>query len=313
MNSSRGRKIKFVPKAVDECTLCHKSSVLLAKFETLGEKEKEYIIQHYGKALPANSLICKSHYMEAKRKHSDSNHTPKWAQQITTQAQSANTVQVTCVHPQCLDTNKLITPSFEALDNLKAAMQIDVDPNQPFVLCPSHYHKLYRQFKLLPCAGCGLCPKRESFNRHCPDANMINYILRENAGFNDVNISDSDTICINCYKSHLAIIKSVESESMNPESLLEDLISVWELKYLDDNNDNVTRSLLFVVLYIAREFVNQRAVLLPHVSKMFCQAYDSENTDMNIQLEVSEGTTTFTSKWLLNQLLVYFQDHMKYK
>lgn len=51
--------------------MCHKSSVHLVKFETLGETEKEYIIQHYGKELPLNSLICKSHYMEAKRKYSD--------------------------------------------------------------------------------------------------------------------------------------------------------------------------------------------------------------------------------------------------
>ena len=102
---------------------------------------------------------------------------------------------------------------------------------------------------------------------------------------------------------------------MNPENLqaLENLISIWELKYLDESNDNVTRSLLSVVLYIAGEFVNQRAVLLPHASKMFCQAYGPESIDMNIQLKVSESTFLFTSKWLLNQLIVHFQDHMKYK
>ena len=99
---------------------------------------------------------------------------------------------------------------------------------------------------------------------------------------------------------------------MNPENLqaLENLISIWEL---DESNDSVTRPLLSVVLYIAGEFVSQRVVLLPPASKMFCQAYDPENIDMNIQLEVSEGTILFTSKWLLNQLIVHFQDHMKYK
>ena len=103
--------------------------------------------------------------------------------------------------------------------------------------------------------------QEESFSRHCPDTVLINYTLRENAGFSDVNLTESDTICINCYKSHLAI-KKAENESMNPENpnALEDLVSLWELKYLDENN--VTRSLLFVVLHVAREFINQRAVLL---------------------------------------------------
>ena len=252
--------------------------------------------------------------MEAKRKSSDSNHTPKWAQLTSVQAQAANENLAKCVYPQCSESNKLITPSFDAIDNLKAAMQVDVDPDQPFVLCPSHYHKLYRCFKLLPCAGCGLNPRRESFSRHCPDTVLINYTLRENAGFSDVNLTESDTICINCYKSHLAIIEA-ENVSMNPENpnALEDLVSLWELKYLDENNDDITRSLLFVVLHVAREFINQRAVLLPHMSKMFCQAYDPESIDMNIRLEVNEGTISFTSKWLLNQLIVHFQDHMKYK
>ena len=35
---------------------------------------------------------------------------------------------------QCTETNKLTTPSLEALDNLKAALQVDVDPDQPFVV-----------------------------------------------------------------------------------------------------------------------------------------------------------------------------------
>lgn len=96
MNNSRGRKNKSLLKAADECTLCRKSSVHLVNFEALGEKEKEYIIKHHGKELPSNSLICKAHYMEAKRKYSDGNHIPKWAQQA---AQAANVKLATCLSP----------------------------------------------------------------------------------------------------------------------------------------------------------------------------------------------------------------------
>ena len=71
-----------------------------------------------------------------------------------------------CIH-SAQKVTKLITPSFEAIDNLKAAIQVDVDPDQPFMLCPSHYHKLYRRFKLLPCAGCGLNPRRDHMKYKC--------------------------------------------------------------------------------------------------------------------------------------------------
>ena len=101
--------------------------------------------------------------------------------------------------PQCSDSHKLITPSFEALENLKTALPLKVNPDQPMVLCSSYYHKLYRQFKVPPCAGCGATPKRGTcFNRHSPDPITISQVLSDNAGFNDVNLSESDHICFNC-------------------------------------------------------------------------------------------------------------------
>ena len=102
------------------------------------------------------------------------------------------------VYTQCSDSHKLITPSFEALENLKA-LPVKVNPGQPIVLCPSHHHKLY--FKAPPCAGCGTTPKRATcFNRHSPVPITISQVLRDNAAFNDVNLSESDFICFNCYK-----------------------------------------------------------------------------------------------------------------
>ena len=83
--------------AATKCTLCRKSSIHLVNFEALGEKEKEYIIHQHSKELPPNSLICKAHYMEAKRKSSDSNHTPKWAQLTSVQAQAATENLAKCV------------------------------------------------------------------------------------------------------------------------------------------------------------------------------------------------------------------------
>ena len=245
--------------------------------------------------------------MEAKRRLSD----PKRTKLDVTP--STEPSPITCAYPQCSDTHRLITPSFEAADNIKAALPVEANQDQPFVLCPSHYHKLYRHFRVSPCAGCGATPKRGAcFIRHSPDPVFISRVMSENAGF-DVNLCEKDNICLNCYKSHLIIIKAAENERSNPENFLEELIPIWEFKYADAETDKVTRTLLHVVLYIAREFVSQRAVLLPNISRMFCQEYDQENIASDLHLEVSEGTITFTSKWLLSQLILHFQDHIKYK
>lgn len=61
--------------------------------------------------------------------------------------------------------------------------------------------------------------------------------------------------------------------------------------------------------YVANEFENQRAVLLPHVSKIFLRAYH-ELTDCEGQEQLLEGTVKFTSRWLLKQQTVHLHSHM---
>ena len=299
MTSTSRRKKSFSLSATEHaCTLCGKYSVHQVQFQNLRDKER-YLLPHH--------RLCKAHYVEAKRRLSD----PKRTKLDVTP--STEPSPITCAYPQCSDTHRLITPSFEAADNIKAALPVEANQDQPFVLCPSHYHKFYRHFRVSPCAGCGATPKRGAcFNRHSPDPVFISRVMSENVGF-DVNLCEKYNICLNCYKSHLIIIKAAENERSNPENFLEELIPIWEFKYADAETDKVTRTLLHVVLYIAREFVSQRAVLLPNISKMFCQEYDQENIASDLHLEVSEGTITFTSKWLLSQLILHFQDHIKYK
>ena len=316
-SSSRRRENVSQTLCVKEhgCTLCGKYSVHQIQFQSLCEKERSYITQHYGEELPPNSRVCKAHHIEAKRRLSSgtSNDRPKWVKQAVSQTAEPKPITGMCAYPQCLDTQKLIAPSFEAMSVIKAALPVQTNIDQPFVLCPSHYLKLYKHFKVSSCAGCGATPKKGTcFNRHSPDPIFISRIMSENAGF-EVNLNQNYYICLNCYKSHIAMIKSIENKGSNPENVLEDLIPIWEYKYADEETDKVTHTLLHVVLYITREFLSQRAVLLPSVSKLFRQEYDQENTASNLYLEVNEGTITFTSKWLLGQFILYFQYHIKYK
>ena len=126
----------------------------------------------------------------------------------------------------------------------------------------------------------------------------------------EFQISGTDYICFNCYKSHIAIIKSLEG----PDSSLNDLITIWQHK-LTEENDRVTQCLLHTIIYVADEINNCRAVLLPYASKAFLEAYcessDNEN-DVPI-LECTEGTVKFSSSWLLKQLLTHLHSHMEHK
>ena len=171
---------------------------------------------------------------------------------------------------------------------------------------------LYRYFNCpTTCASCGIRPKSGTqFTRHSPNATLVNELLHKGCGIDSMN--DDACICFGCYKCHLAIIKSFEEESSSSDIHLRDLIEIWEHKISDKTADNLTRAVLHAVLYVAHELTNQRAVLLPHVSKIFLQAYGQIKThcqDHEDILEGAEGTVTFSSKWLLRQLVGYLHTH----
>ena len=71
--------------------------------------------------------------------------------------------------------------------------------------------------------------------------------------------------------------------------------------------------LCFMQYYVALEFLNQRAVLLPHVSRVFLCTYGHSGLDNDEQiLEGREGTIKFSSRWLL-QLIMHLCKHMEHK
>jgi len=44
--------------------------------------------------------------------------------------------------PQCSATSatvKLVSPAFEEIDNLEAALCVESTPDHPFLVCPNHY------------------------------------------------------------------------------------------------------------------------------------------------------------------------------
>lgn len=75
----------------------------------------------------------------------------------------------------------------------------------------------------------------------------------------------------------------------------------FETTISDSSTDRLIKAVLHSVLYVAHELENERAVLLPDVSKIFGTQYmaaGSNPVNERTILESSEGTV----KWLMRQL-----------
>ena len=85
----------------------------------------------------------------------------------------------------------------------------------------------------------------------------------------------------------------MESQSNTPDNI--ELISIWECKISNENTDQLT-TLILVLLFVVTELLHNRVDLLPHVSLMFIEAYESCSTVASqgpVHLEVGEGTIEF--------------------
>ena len=101
-------------------------------------------------------------------------------------------------------------------------------------------------------------PKRGTqFTRYSLDPETINLVLLENTG-SSRKLTGNDKICLDYYKSHVAILKSL-GEVLTPNELLEKGISTWEHELTQASNmSQLTRATLSTVVYVAKELLPQR-------------------------------------------------------
>jgi len=133
-------------RSCSKCILCGKSAIHSTHFGALGGDENDFIAQHVGSTPSPDSCMCKAHSAEAKCNHLQEGCTPKWKQLSTATGSNIHS----CIHPQCSATSatvKRVSPAFEEIDNLEAALCAESTPDHPFLVCPKHYQDLYRQFR----------------------------------------------------------------------------------------------------------------------------------------------------------------------
>ena len=152
-----------------------------------------------------------------------------------------------------------------------------------------------------------------NFQRHCPDVDYVNSVL-----CGEERITESDVICLSCYKCHLEICKASSDPENGSKDQLQNFIAIWEYKYSDPSTDKLTKCILHVVLYLAKELLENRAALLPNLSRMFLTMYMDKSVHMDnphaeCTIDTEEGSVNFTSKWLLKNVQVYLHHHLKSK
>jgi len=83
--------------------------------------------------------------------------------------------------------------------------------------------------------------------------------------------------------------------------MLQSLMEIWTAKGGDKDTDTLTRAVLKAALFVAEQG----------------QAYQLHRTgsikSAEFNLEVGESTVKFSSRWLLNQLIIYLNPYMSYK
>lgn len=234
-------------------------------FQTWGEEEREFVKQHLGKTPQPDRLVCKKHLLEAQRYHNKLDFVPKWKGSWKTNHTGK------CTNPNCSEpfSEKLIAPTFEALEKLEAVFSVKSSEQNPFLVCTLCYAHLHRTINKQPnCASCGANPKPGTrFCRYSPDPAGVSYYLNTTTG-SEVTIQPTDMICTTCYRLHVAIIND-ESNSL---CTLEDALKKWR-DSANESTETATKAVLTAVILVGEHFLQNKALLLPQVCRVFVEAY----------------------------------------
>ena len=116
---------------ISRCSILCGNKVIqqLSRYNNLGIAEKKFLhlVNIY-----LDSYICKKHWIEAKRYHSNPHYIPKWKSIPNTQ-----TSLMSCIHPQCTDKfrDKLFKPSFTTINELEKLLGVQSSSSVPFLMC----------------------------------------------------------------------------------------------------------------------------------------------------------------------------------
>ena len=100
---------ELAESGISRCSILCGNKVIQGSYDNLRIAEKKNLSEHFGEYLPEDSYICKKHWIEAKRYHSNPHYIPKWKN-----IPNAQTSLRSCIHPDKFR-DKLFKPSFTTI------------------------------------------------------------------------------------------------------------------------------------------------------------------------------------------------------
>ena len=92
-------------------------------------------------------------------------------------------------------------------------------------------------------------------------------------------------------------------------------MDIWKVKYNDENTDVLTCAILHVVLAVSDHLLLEKAILLPQACKLFLDSHGVSHTSsiksVDLDLDVGDSIIKLSSRWVLNQLMLYLNPYME--
>ena len=184
--------------------------------------------------------------------------------------------------------------------------------NCPLPLCTHHYHMVYKLLKPTASNNCSLCGMslKNTMAKRCPNPRVIEHHLHDHSEF-DGHIDESDKICYTCYRAHLVILQHYDTVSLDTD--LENLLDMLskQTTTISTEQEAIDHSMREVVVFVGRQLLKHRAMLLPTIYNMLCQtARDTlqlHNLDSTIKV-----TSIVSTRWVLSSITAALEGHVQY-
>ena len=117
-----------------DCALCGDNGRQKSRYATWGEMERTYLEKHLGTFLDNSALVCKKHFLEAKRHSQSSEHIPSWKNKAKFADPSDLPLIERCSNPKCenVASQRLIRPMFTTNNKLAEIFQTE-HTNEPML------------------------------------------------------------------------------------------------------------------------------------------------------------------------------------
>ena len=200
-----------------------------------------------------------------------------------------------CIITSCTTSDCIVHTGIARISDLLHEEVLSESHHLLIPICINHYRHLYRLLHesdhMYAAKVCFTCHSViHGKPRHCPNPTAVQQYYSVN-GDTDIDISEKDYICTNCYNHQLTIVQSTESTSTDQE--LKQLLTsqhspaLWAESY----TQHITLALNQIITRLGDVLIKKLAVLFPDVFRCFMHLVILEANKAGITLTESNRDT----------------------